>query len=340
MFIRVKSTPNSPRKSVQIVESFRQGKKVKQRIVRHIGIAHDDEELRRLREFAEFVKARILHRRRRSLIPPDETAELVIRANRKLADEEEHSPLPLDFRDCREEERLVTGIHEIYGRIYRELGFDRVLSVRRQRVSHRVLYHTVMARIANPESKRARAVRLEEEFGFSLSLEKIYRMMDLLDDETIACMRDMVTDCTRRMFPEPIDILFFDCTTLYFESDRDDELRKKGFSKDGKHADVQVLFALLVTRFGLPISYQLFPGNSWEGHSFLPGLEELRQVYSDRNAVYVADAGMFSKDNLDELEAHNCVYIVGAKLKNLTQAMMDRIVKTSRYRGYESPMEG
>ena len=59
MFVRVKSTPNSPRKSVQLVESVRQGDKVKQKIVRHVGIAMDDDELLRLKELAHVIKAKI-----------------------------------------------------------------------------------------------------------------------------------------------------------------------------------------------------------------------------------------------------------------------------------------
>ncbi|MDE2790035.1 MAG: hypothetical protein OXI81_06395 [Paracoccaceae bacterium] len=80
MFIRVKTTPNSPRKSIRIVESFREGKKVRQRIVRHVGIAMNAEEEGALRQLAEHIKARMLHKRRPRLFPPEQVAEMAIEA--------------------------------------------------------------------------------------------------------------------------------------------------------------------------------------------------------------------------------------------------------------------
>ena len=97
-----------------------------------------------------------------------------------------------DLGRLRKEHRIITGIHEVYGRIYRELGLDRVLPAGRQRMSNRVLYHTVMARIANPDSKRASVRRLERDFGVHVPLEKVYRMMDRLDEAAIAGMRERV----------------------------------------------------------------------------------------------------------------------------------------------------
>ena len=105
-------------------------------------------------------------------------------------------------------------------------------------------------------------------------------------------------------------MLFFDCTTLYFESFTEDELKQNGFSKDAKHHQVQVLLALMVTREGLPVSYAVFPGATYEGHSFIPVLKDVQQRHPLGQAVWVADRGMFSDDNLKELEAQGCGYIV------------------------------
>ena len=328
MFIRVKTTPNSPRKSVQIVESFREGKKVRQRIVRHVGIAMDADEESALRQLAEHIKARMLHKRRPGLFPPEQVAEMAIEAGRNSR----RKRLPVeDLSRLREEHRIITGIHEVYGRIYRELGLDLVLPAGRQRMSNRVLYHTVMARIANPDSKRASVRRLERDFGVLVPLEKVYRMMDRLDEAAIAGMRDRIGTYTRSLFPEPIDLVLFDCTTLFFESTCADTLRAYGYSKDGKHSEVQVLLALAVTRGGLPLGYEVFPGNNWEGDSFIPTLRTMHPETA--RAVIVADAGMFSKDNLAALEARDCRFVVGARLRNLPQALTARVLRTSRYRG-------
>jgi len=94
-------------------------------------------------------------------------------------------------------------------------------------------------------------------------------------------------------------------------------LRQFGGLKHAKGGDVQVLLTLMVTRDGLAVSYEVFAGSTWEGHSFLPVLESIHERLAAGRSVYVADVGMFSKDNLDQLDAHGCRYIVGARLFRL-----------------------
>ena len=72
MFVRIKSTPNSPRKSIQIVDSIRYGNKVRQKIIRHVGIAQDEDELLRLRELGEFIKAKLENENQLSFFAPEE----------------------------------------------------------------------------------------------------------------------------------------------------------------------------------------------------------------------------------------------------------------------------
>lgn len=336
MFIRVKTTPNSPRKSVQLVEGYREGGKVRQRIVRHIGVAANDVELAKLKEIGEFLKAREADARQPGLFPPEQVAEEVIEAGRRPVEAPERSRLQVDLCDLREEKRMVTGIHEVFGQVYRELGLDRLLSVR-HRASRQALFHTVMARIANPRSKRGSVRELGEDFGVSLPLEKVYRMMDRLDGRIIDKLRSRVAAATGALLPEPLDVLFFDCTTLYFESVASDEggdaLRQFGYSKDGKSQRVQVVLALMVTREGLPVGYEVFPGAQYEGKTFLPMMEAMRRRHGGLDAVCVADAGMFGEANLAGLESAGHQYIVGARLRSLPKALKERILETGRYRG-------
>ena len=336
MFVRVKTTPNSPRKAVQLVEGVRVDGKVRQRILRHLGVASDEAELARLKELGAFLKAQEAHERQPGLFPPEQVAEELIEAGQRAAESVAAPPLPVDLGALREEQRIVTGIHEAYGCVYRELGFDRLLSSR-HRASVRTLFHTVMARIANPQSKRESVRRLGRDFGVSLPLEKVYRMMDQLDERVVEKLRAKVAAATGALLPEPLDVLFFDCTTLYFESVAEDEgedlLRQFGYSKDGKAHRVQVVLALMVTREGLPVGYEVFPGAMYEGKTFLPMMEKMRQRHAGLEAVCVADAGMFGENNLAELEAAGHRYIVGARLQSLPKTLKARILETGRYRG-------
>ena len=117
-----------------------------------------------------------------------------------------------------------------------------------------------------------------------------------------------------------MSVLFYDCTTLYFESFEPDDLRQKGFSKDRKASETQVLLALVVSEEGLPVGYEVFPGATFEGHTLIPILQQLKQRFDITRVVFVADRGLFNKDNLDALEAAKVEYVVGTRLKNQSEA--------------------
>ena len=139
-------------------------------------------------------------------------------------------------------------------------------------------------------------------------------MMDRLDAQgDPASAHARVGEASRALLPEPVAVLFFDCTTLAFETAVEDTLRQHGFSKDGKHKDSQVLLALMVTREGLPVSYKVFPGATYEGHSLVPALRDMQQRHQVERAVCVADRGMLSADNLDAMDAMDNEYVVGAR---------------------------
>ena len=328
MFVRVKTTPNSPRQSVQIVQSVRVGDKVKQKIVRYVGIAMNEDELGRLRELAEVIKATIEAQYQPSLFPPETVAKQMLEAQAAKASK---TALNVDLRQMVEEQRVVLGIHEVYGEVYRQLSFDTLLPQKQYRASEETLFHCVMARIANPKSKRGSVRLLEQDFGVSLPLEKVYRMMDQLDDNTISRLQSMTCQGTRSLLSDALDVLFFDCTTLYFESFKEDELKQNGYSKDCKFNQPQVLLALLVTHEGLPVGYEVFPGATFEGHSLISVLQTMQARYDVRKMIFVADRGMLNEDNLSALDEAGAYYIVGAKLKQLPAALQTKVLDKSAY---------
>ena len=327
MFVRVKTTPNSPRKSVQLVESIRSGDTVRQKIVRHIGVALDEDELVKLKDLAEVVKAKLEADTQPELFPPDDVAEQVIAAQRRC----DEGPLKVDLKQLRETRRLVSGIHAVYGAVYESLGLNRLLPAWRYRASHKALYHSVMARLANPDSKRASVRALEEDFGVQVSLPQVYRMMDLFDETRIEQLNTLAGQQAKALLGGPLRVLFFDCTTLYFESFSDDALKQPGYSKDAKFKECQVLLALAVTETGLPVHYRVLPGATFEGHSLLPVVRALQKDYEVSEVVIVADRGMLSEDNLKALEDAGLHYIVGARLKSLPHAVQATLLDADHY---------
>ena len=156
-------------------------------------------------------------------------------------------------------------------------------------------------------------------------------MMDRLDEKAIESMKDLAAGATRRLLPEPASVVFFDCTTLHFESVDADGLREFGFSKNGRHSRTQVLLALMVTSDGLPVGYEVFPGSEHEGKSLIPSLENMREREGIETAIHVADRGMFGEANLKDMEERNLQYIVGARLKSLPKDLKEQILDLGAY---------
>ena len=123
------------------------------------------------------------------------------------------------------------------------------------------------------------------------------------------------------------DLLFYDVTTLYFETFEEDELRKNGFSKDNKSQQPQILVALMVSKEGFPIAYEIFAGNTFEGHTIIPVVNDFIKKHSVKEFTVVADAAMISTTNIQELLKNNINYIVGARLANLTNELTGQIDK-------------
>ena len=331
MFVRVKSTPNPPRQTVQIVASERIGDKVKQRIVRYVGVAMNDEELVKMKELAEFIKANLEEEAAPALFRPDELARMAI-DGRKTADLSPDQPLTVDLKQLREESRVVVGIHEIYGKMFDELGFDRVVGDPARRVqAAKTIKHLVMARIANPSSKRKSVINLEQDFGVKLDLNAVYRTLDYVDEQSIELIQKKAWDAAKELFAQKIDVIFYDCTTLYFESFIEDELREKGLSKEHRFSESQVLLAMMVTRDGLPLGYRLYNGATWEGHTLADAIAHIKSMAEVERVVFVADSGLLSKDNLALIEKSEKQYIVAARLKNLPESIKKQILDKGSY---------
>ncbi|HBX87940.1 MAG TPA: hypothetical protein DEG09_04900 [Marinilabiliaceae bacterium] len=94
-------------------------------------------------------------------------------------------------------------------------------------------------------------------------------------------------------------------TTLYFETSDEDDLRKTGFNKDGKHQCPQIYIGLLVGLSGYAIGYDIFEGNAYEGHTLIPFLEKMSKKFNLDKPVVIADSGLLSKSNITALEENS-----------------------------------
>jgi transposase len=325
MFVRTRKRENG-KVTIQIVETVRTGSKVHQKTVRTVATVFG-EEVDRFVTLAEHIKSEMEFVRLPQLFPAQTLADMVIASRHRSINDD--SPLPVNLCALREESRIVTGIHDIYGSLYDLACFSHVF--KSCPVSGSVMKNVVMARLAKPCSKRSTGDLLERDFGISIALEKIYRMLDTLTEERINRLQDICWQHSKGLFTEEIKVMFYDCTTLYFESFTEDELRRFGYSKDHKFNQGQVLLALMVTKEGLPVGYDVFPGNMYEGNTFKSAIEKIKVRYRVGRVVIVADSGLLSKQNIELLEKAKFDYILGARLKSLSKKWQQRILDNTEY---------
>ena len=318
MFVRQIRRRHTPNIVVQIVESYRnEHRQPRQRLIRSMGSAPEGPALEELLRVAEYEKVRLLEQRQPALFPPQYLAEQAVSARRER---EALGPIPIaDARKLQGEKDLKLGFHEVFGQLYDDLGLAR-LWPQNQRGSERVFRQLVLARLAAPgKSKRHHAAELSEQ-GVNLPLERIYRMMDRLNRQRQRRLLKHLDGTVRGLLGGPVEVVFLDTTTLSFATEVEDDLRRKGYSKDGKPYRSQVVLALMQTTEGLPVGYRLFPGNTTEVKTLLPMLKELREQFEVGRAVVVADAGLLSDKNLRALTKAGLDWVVAARLRQLKRA--------------------
>jgi transposase len=220
---------------------------------------------------------------------------------------------------------LLNGPQLILNRVYCLIGFDQI--------NDTVLKDLVVARICQPRSKSATVDYLKGYFDEDIELNKIYRYLEVLQSTHQSMVQQISVEHTRKILGGKIGLVFYDVTTLYFETDYGDELRKPGFSKDGKHSQPQIVLGLLVSTGGYPLAYSIQEGNKYEGHTMLPVVEDFVKKFELKDFVVVADSGLMNKDNIADLEAKNYKYILGAKIKTESNKIKSWIFSLQKQNG-------
>jgi hypothetical protein len=301
MFVREKRAFNrdgSERRYLQLVENYRAGERVRQRVVANLG------RLDRLQGAGELDRLLV------SLARYAHHATVVDLAEQLAAHWAREWGLPLL---C---ERLLS-----------ELGAEdelrRLLAGRRVRAP---LLDAVLALVANrisePCSKlgverwleRAHHARFE-----ALELQHLYRACDLLAEHKQE-LELALWDRRRTLLESELELVFFDTTTTYFEGEHLEGFASFGHSKDRRPDRPQLLVGLLCTRSGIPIAHEVFPGNTGDVAAFLAAIAALKARFGVRRVVLVSDRGTVGARTLEALEGAGFDYIVGLRLRKLTAA--------------------
>jgi transposase len=212
----------------------------------------------------------------------------------------------------------LAGIELVLGRIFDEIGFNKI--------NDELFRSLVLYRLVYPKSKLKTTEYLYRYEQKEWSEDAIYRYMDKLHSTQKELVQQISYAHSLKVLGGQINVVFYDVTTLYFEIDQEDELRKTGFSKEGKHQNPQIILGLLVSKNGYPLAYDIYQGNKFEGHTLLPIINSFKSKYKIEKLTIIADSGLLSQSNIDELQTKNYEFILGARIKNQKYTVQQKIL--------------
>jgi len=267
-------------------------------VIKHIGSAHTPEEIISLKETARnWIEQET---RQQRLFPQDIRLTLT----------------PIE--KCVYLDTRYSFIYETLFHLLQLLQFD---------IPHnQLLLDLVIMRIIQPVSKLESLEYLSEMFGITYKRGNLYEIITSFSALKNIVERKAVMFAKQNLHFD-FSIVFYDVTTLYFESFKEDreEFTKPGFSKDNKANQPQIVIGLIVTKEGFPVSYDVFAGNTFEGKTFIPTITKFKNTYGIKNLTVVADAAMISYSNVQSLITNNLSYIVGGRLASLKQKEIKEI---------------
>ena len=265
---------------------------------------------------------------------------LVILAKQYIRESNNTSPLFPDILAETEKRHLVSIEHltftktyhqfayEFFSFFYTRNGFDEV--------HNSILKDLAIMRLIEPASKYTSLELLKEYFNIHYGHTTFYKALKELPNQK-EVIESAAIYYAQKHLSFDFSLVFYDVTTLYFESFKTDEdtkdekgevikgLRNPGFSKDNKPQQPQIMIGLVVNRDGYPIAIETFSGKTFEGHTMIPIIQKLQKTHNINTLTIVADAGMLSKNNIEDIEAAGLTYIVGARLGNMPTKTLKKI---------------
>jgi transposase len=320
MFVRVK--PSGKYRYLQIAENYREGKKVKQKILCTLG---------RVDELTESGKL-------------DALAESLLRFSSRLKVIDLHKEGKLKIHSD-----VSIGPALVFQRLWQQLGISevikKVLADRRFTFDvERAVFLTVLHRLMDPGSDRA-AEKWKQDFQISgaeeIELHQLYRAMGWLGQEIVPqsslspsvrlasrTTKDRIEEllfARRRDLFSSLSVLFFDTTSIYFEGEGSESIGQRGHSKDHRPDLKQLVVGAALDEEGRPVACELLPGNATDVKLLIPVIKGIQSRFEDGSFCVVADRGMISKKTIEALEApgSGIEYILGCRMRKQKEVRDD-----------------
>jgi DNA-binding transcriptional ArsR family regulator len=316
MYVRVKRVgpKEGPREYLQIVESFRDGKTIRQRVITTLG------RLDHLR--AEGAIDGLM----RSLSRFSEQLRII-----------EASRLP-DVNACRTK---LWGPPLVFGKLWERQGLPQVMSRLAQSRSfgfdvERAAFALALQRLVRPGSDLQGSLWLREveAEGFErIELRHLYRCVGFLNKAHHELERELFMK-DRDLFSQCLDLVFIDTTSTYGYCNKPSALRRRGLSRDKRPELPQMVIAVAVDAQGWPIAWEALPGNTMDAQAFGWIIEALRKRFQIRRVIIVADRGMMSQKNLELLTNDTEApfqFIMGCRMRQLKEVDEEVLARAGSY---------
>lgn len=207
-------------------------------------------------------------------------------------------------------------LYNLLCRAYEKLGFS----------GDELIRDFVIARLYQPTSKRETSEVLEDYFDRPYSLPTIYRHLKVAISKGLKDQyQQALINYAHVGLGDPLHLVFYDVTTLAFASQTKTALKDFGYSKDHRSQDTQVVVGLVVNKEGFPLYFDVFSGNTFEGGTFTLVAKGIQKLLNCPELVVVADAGMLSQKNMDDLDCEGIKFVVGARISSLSQKLMGEL---------------
>lgn len=297
MYIRI--TKNSKGQSYyHLVESYRENGKVKQKVLLSLDKVEDN-------RLEELITAIGKHKDVLTALEAAKSLEI--------------------------DDTYILGPLIVIQHIFKQFGIGKLLSEIASRHPQlqfnfgRIIFTMIVCRFLRPGSKLKIFEHWQDRLYPELlagkdELHHLYRTLDLLSQHKEQIEQDLYWH-DRDLLNMSVDVVLYDLTTLRFESTREDlgELRRFGYSKEMRSDCTQVILGLLVDTEGIPLGFEVYPGNTFEGTTLVEIVKRMREKFKVRRFIFVADRGLFSAENLEHIRTHcgsemSGEFIVGMKL--------------------------
>ena len=326
MYLKKSTNKKTGRTQLTIAEGYREGKKVKTRVVKNLG-------------YLDLLEKDY----------PDPIAHFTeVARQMTLEKKEEEKPVTIEMNMT---ERMDVGTDRVKNlgylaasRIYHELEIDQFFGNRQRHTKaeynlNSVFRALVFSRLIAPDSKKGSY----EDFGrffdkCDFALEDVYRSLDIFKKYQ-SDLQVWLHEHVRAQYGRDTSLVYYDVTNYYFEVDNEDEMKRRGVSKEHR-PDPIVQMGLFMDTNGLPITYGLFSGNTLDKQTLIPMMGEIIDKYSLGRIIVVADRGMITGDNIAQAILDGNGYVFSYSIRGADKAFKEYVLDQSGYRGNKDDPEG